>query len=68
MNFPFNTASGDPEGELNCKTFLSGGIVQHTNYHSRIRRPYFDFQSADDFWTAPRSNDGGLLVDTTNHS
>jgi hypothetical protein len=32
MNLPFNTAFGDPEGDLDCKTFLS----EEASYSTRI--------------------------------
>jgi hypothetical protein len=64
MNLAWNTATGDADGDTNCSTLLNAlAITQHTDLVVVSGGGEFDFQSADDFLTAPTATDGGSLVD-----
>jgi hypothetical protein len=67
MNLAWNTATGDADGDTNCSAVLKAlPITQHTDLVVVSGGGEFDFQSTDDFLTAPTAMDGGSLVDLRN--
>ena len=66
MNLKWNTATGDADGDVPCSNLNPQAISQHTDLVVVSGGGEFDFQSADDFLTAPTAMDGGSLVDLKN--
>jgi hypothetical protein len=64
MNLAWTTVTGDADGDTTCSSDFGGlGISQHTALVVEHGGGEFDFQSADDFLTAPTAMDSGTLVD-----
>jgi hypothetical protein len=56
------TATGDPDGDMNCSLFNAQSFVQHMSLVIEHNGATFDFQSDDDFLTATTiAGDGGDL-------